>query len=149
MFSTEGVRTQHVPELEKFENELKSLKQKAVDEEQIRSGEIMKINAEHEREITELEKKIPAAVENPTPPQALKKPDAAASGTQQETTNQEKKIEASAKTYARSQKPRRQLVTPPPKKNLATMSGRSIGRKGFMESSSSEDDDEELFKIFN
>ena len=43
--------------LTKAEDELKSLQQKSFDEEQARSLEITKINAENKQEITELEKK--------------------------------------------------------------------------------------------
>ena len=53
-----------------------------------------------------------------------------------------------AKTYARTQKtqkPRRQLVTPPPAKtNMATMSARSGRKVGGFEDSDSDDND--LFK---
>ena len=62
-------------EVTKAEAELKNLHQKAIDEEQGRSHEIAKINAENKQEITELEKKnesvtrhfAAAKVANPTP----------------------------------------------------------------------------------
>ena len=68
--------------LTKAEDELKSLQQKSFDEEQARSLEITKINAENKQEITELEKKnesvarhfAAAKVANPTPSQGRAAP---------------------------------------------------------------------------
>jgi len=152
------------------ENELKSLKQKSMDEEQQKLQEIAKINIDNKKEITELEKKNESVVRhfaaakvanptsksiqaqvvqnsNPTPkpvptpvvknsiptPKPTQTPAIKKSGLTQGASSQ------AAKTYSRFQKPRRQLVTPPPKNDGPKM---SVRRKRFSSSS----DDEELFK---
>ena len=105
--------------LTKAEDELKSLQQKSFDEEQARSLEITKINAENKQEITELEKKnesvarhfAAAKVANPTPSQGRAAPQSLKNtvATQETTKLTQEKIRS--KLYIVvicKQKPRRQ-----------------------------------------
>ena len=98
--------------LTKAEDELKSLQQKSFDEEQARSLEITKINAENKQEITELEKKnesvarhfAAAKVANPTPSQGRAAPQSLKNtvATQETTKLTQEKIRSKLKFFGSS-----------------------------------------------